>query len=180
MARPAARDTAPKPAPKGSYKLLFYRSGYHTLIDADGKNEKQVSEDRSKLHPGEARLSPDGKRLAALLSDIERATAADEPASPNLYVREFGAKEPGTDLGVECQTFCWSAEGMEIAYSDFVDASGAEGFRHARHRQREDEGANRAPVAGGPHHHGLVPGREVLPHDPAGALRRTSGGRGST
>jgi RNA polymerase sigma factor (sigma-70 family) len=57
----------PKPLPKGPNKLLFYRAGYLTMIDPDGKNEKKVSHDSDKFHPGDAKLSPDGKKLAVLI-----------------------------------------------------------------------------------------------------------------
>lgn len=100
--QPAA---APKALPKGPNKLLFYRAGHLTLIDPDGKNEKAVSQDRGKFHPGDAKLSPDGKQLAILIQEVSKP---GEPPVRRLHVRALEEKEPGTDLGVSCQLFAWS------------------------------------------------------------------------
>lgn len=113
-----ARPAAEKPQPKTPNKLLFYRAGHLTLLDPDGKNEQKVSQDRGKFHPGDARLSSDGKMIAVL---IQAERVGDEPPRRKLYVRGLGEKEPGTDLGVECQLFIGSTDGTEIAYSQFVD-----------------------------------------------------------
>ena len=119
--QPAA---APKALPKGPNKLLFYRAGHLTLIDPDGKNEKAVSQDRGKFHPGDAKLSPDGKQLAILIQEVSKP---GEPPVRRLHVRALEEKEPGTDLGVSCQLFAWSPDGTEIVCSDFVDRSPEEG-----------------------------------------------------
>jgi Tol biopolymer transport system component len=98
--------------------LLFYLAGHLTMIDPDGMNEKKVSEDRGKFHPGDAKLSPDGKNLAVLIQN----DADNQNRTRNLYVRELAEKEPGTDLGFACQMFSWSPDGTKIATSDFEDA----------------------------------------------------------
>jgi Tol biopolymer transport system component len=41
-----------------------------------------------------------------------------------LHVRGLNEKGPGADLGVECQSFCWSPDGTEIAYSDSPSGGG--------------------------------------------------------
>src|SRR5580698_9739114 len=66
---PPPAKVDPKPLPKGPNRLLFYNAGYLTTIDPDGKNETKVSEDRGKFHPGNAKLSPDGKKLAVLIQN---------------------------------------------------------------------------------------------------------------
>jgi RNA polymerase sigma factor (sigma-70 family) len=115
---PAKAD--PKPVPAGPNKILLYRAGHLTMLDPDGKNEKQVSKDRGEFHPGDAKLSPDGKRIAVLIQ-LREDIAAGLPPRRKLHVRGLDEKEPGTDLGVECQMFSWSPDGTEIACCDFVD-----------------------------------------------------------
>ena len=41
----------------------------------------------------------------------------DEPVRYWLYVRDLDQKEPGTSLDVYCDSFAWSADGTEIAYT---------------------------------------------------------------
>jgi RNA polymerase sigma factor (sigma-70 family) len=121
-ADPTPAKVEPKPLPKSPNKLLFYRSGHLTLLDPDGKNELKVSEDRGEFHPGDAKLSPDGKLLAVLIQE-KAAPAGTNGSGParKLHVRELTEKEPGTDLEVECQLFTWSPDGTKIATTDFVD-----------------------------------------------------------
>ena len=99
-----------EPPAKGPDRLLIDRARRLTLIDPDGKNEKELSKESPELTPGNAKLSPDGKRLAAIYF-------TGEPRSWRLHVRGIDEKAPGTDLGVECTSFAWSADGIEIAYS---------------------------------------------------------------
>jgi Tol biopolymer transport system component len=119
---PVRARAEPKPLPQGPNKILFYRAGHLTLIDPDGKNEKQVSKDRGKFHPGDSRLSPDGKKVATLIQVTEpgNVTANRDPER-QLYVRGLDEKEPGTDMGIRCQLFFWSPDGTQIACTDFVD-----------------------------------------------------------
>jgi RNA polymerase sigma factor (sigma-70 family) len=117
-----------KPAEKlpaqGPNKLLFFRNGHLFLIDPDGKNEKRVTEtaDRDTYY-SQASLSPDGKTIAILVTDLKSATelpGGDGPSvgvvfKQKLYARGLDEKEPGTDLGVECTASVWSPDGTEIA-----------------------------------------------------------------
>jgi RNA polymerase sigma factor (sigma-70 family) len=124
--QPAAPAAAPQPLPKGSSKLLFFSDGKLVLIDADGKIEKRFDEKGrggygyldagGPYHPNGAKLSPDGKQFAVLLPPANPPMTGRIPTL--LHVRGLNEKGPGTDLGVECQRFCWSADGTEIAYSD--------------------------------------------------------------
>ena len=100
---------------------FFYKSGHLTMIDPDGTNEKKVSEDRGKFHPGDACLSPDGKKLAVLIQEPFEGNPPPGGPQRKLYVREVDEKEPGEDLGVTCQLFAWSPDGKQIVTSDFVD-----------------------------------------------------------
>ena len=117
---PAKAD--PKPLPQGPNKILFYRSGHLTLIDPDGKNEKKVSKDRGLFHPGDAKLSPDGKKLAVLHRiEIPNDPLPGERPMFFLHVRGLDEKEPGTNLGVQCQMFFWSPDGTEIVCTNSAD-----------------------------------------------------------
>src|SRR5260221_5357319 len=95
-----------EPPIAGPNKLLFYRADHLTLIDPDGKNEKELSKESSEFRLHDAKLSPDGKVLAVLY-----------PPSWKPHVRGIEAKAPGTVLAVECHSFVWSTDGTEIAYS---------------------------------------------------------------
>ncbi|MBX9581638.1 MAG: sigma-70 family RNA polymerase sigma factor [Gemmataceae bacterium] len=119
-----AKPADPKPLPKGPNKILVYASGHLTLLDPDGKNPKQVSENRQGLMPGtHTLLSPDGTGYATLIQvDKPGETPAGESPRRKLYVRKFDEPEPGRDFGVHCQTFCWSPDGTRLAVSEFPDA----------------------------------------------------------
>ena len=119
----AAKAADPKPPPKGPNKILVYASGHLTLIDPDGKNAKQVSENRMGFLPGTiTKLSPDGTGYATLIQ-VDKPGETPEGQSPrrSLFVRKFDDPEPGKDTGVQCQTFCWSPDGTRLAASEFVD-----------------------------------------------------------
>jgi RNA polymerase sigma factor (sigma-70 family) len=99
-------------------RLLFYRQGHLTLIAPDGKGEKKVSTDRSKFHPGAARLSPDGKRVAFLVQVKEDRPPRGDPRC-KVYVRGLGEAEPGTDLG-EARFLSWSPDGQQLVVTDII------------------------------------------------------------
>ena len=106
------KRAAEKPAPPAPNRILFYRAGKLTLLDPDGKNEKELSKESLEIQPG-AMLSPDGKLLALCYH-------TGTPGRWKLHVRGIEAKAPGTDLGVECYSFVWSTDGTEIAYSCYA------------------------------------------------------------
>ena len=124
-AEPVPPKTAPKQLPKGPNKLLFARNGRLSLIDPDGKNEKELGNETGKqVHS--AALSPDGKIIAALIPlQVPNDPLPGEKPPLRLYVRNLNEKEPGTDLGVSCQMFFWSPDGSEIACTDFKDEPSA-------------------------------------------------------
>jgi RNA polymerase sigma factor (sigma-70 family) len=107
-----------KALPGGPNRLFFVGRDCFLLTDPDGKNEKKVQFKPDPQRPAWARLSPDGKALAVLFTthvpeDLPPGTVP--PAT--LHVRGLDEKEPGTSLGVECESFAWSADGSEIVYS---------------------------------------------------------------
>lgn len=117
---------APKPLPKGPNKLLVERNGLLALIDPDGKNETKIDEKQGKKPPRGVQLSPDGKSVAANIVGIlppDDGTRVARRAPTSLHVRKLDEKEPGTDLGVQCQTYIWSPDGTELACSEFVDGT---------------------------------------------------------
>jgi RNA polymerase sigma factor (sigma-70 family) len=123
----APAQAAKKPQP-GPNRLLFYRQGHLTLIGPDGKGEKQVSTDRGKFHPGTARLSPDGRRVAFLVDVGEKAAPGFDPRR-KIYVRGLDEEEPGTDLGIEGLLFCWSPDARQLVVTDRVRGDDPKEFK---------------------------------------------------
>ncbi|MBX9627257.1 MAG: hypothetical protein K2X82_25870 [Gemmataceae bacterium] len=123
---PAPKAAAAKPAVKGPNKLLYYKAGHPTLVDPDGKNEKRVAEDLGPGIRADARLSPDGKRVALI---ARLADPNDPPADPNkpiqkpggrLYVVSTDGSGKPVDLAVdECRTLAWSPDGTEVVTTEF-------------------------------------------------------------
>jgi Tol biopolymer transport system component len=116
-AAPAQDKKSARPAAAG--RLLFYKSGHLTLINPDGKEERKVSKDRGKFMPGEAWLSPDGKRIAFLVQVEANPHGIGEPRR-KVYVRRLDEPEPGTDLGVEAHLLAWSPDGKQLVASNLV------------------------------------------------------------
>ncbi len=127
---PPPTKVEPKPLPKGPNKLLFFQSGFLTTIDPDGKSETKLNEERAdyiksryaRLNRATMRLSPDGKYLAFSF----RTEGFDkQPIILNskckLHVRELTEKGLGTDLDILCESFAWSADGSQIAVTDWTE-----------------------------------------------------------
>lgn len=113
---------------EGSNRLLVWKKERLVLMDAEGKNEEMAAEPDGKLFVKSGKISPDGTRFAILyqvgLDAVSRTAAQAIPPHRGLYVRSIHETGPGTDLEIECQMFCWSPDGTEIAYSEFVDQKG--------------------------------------------------------
>jgi Tol biopolymer transport system component len=140
-ADPPARDGAPgtvptlpnPPAPKpvaeqkGPNKILLFRNGYLVQVDPDGRNEKTLTTEREAVH-GDARLSPDGKKFAALIrSDVVGARRQ------TLHVRALDEDGTGTDLGVECKmlvSMLWSPDGAALAFAEVSEEGKKPEFAH--------------------------------------------------
>ncbi len=115
-----------QPLPRGPNKLLLFRSGQLVMIDPDGKNERKLIENSDLYHPGGAKFSPNGQQLATLVPGPlppDDGTPGAKRRIATLHVRGLDEKEPGTNLGVECQLFVWSGDGAEILCCDFVDGT---------------------------------------------------------
>ncbi len=117
--------TDPKPAPKGPNKLLITRGFKGTevdrhlvLVDPDGKNEEPLPTGAGKYQPKQAWFSPDGSMLAVIGMDYDIQT---QKSSNPLYLRKTDDKDAVTDLGVECQLVIWSADGTQLACTDYPD-----------------------------------------------------------
>ncbi|MBN9522279.1 sigma-70 family RNA polymerase sigma factor [bacterium] len=130
-AQPPAPKAAPRPVPKGPNKILIAKNGQLVLIDPDGKNETRVSE-KDTFGPGaEAKLSPDGKRVALVVEVQKRgAPPAAQQGEHRLFVRALGEPGPGTDTGVECETVFWSADGSELVAGRVTGDRTAPVFAH--------------------------------------------------
>jgi Tol biopolymer transport system component len=107
-----------KPAPVGPNKLFYVGTDHFLFTDPDGKNEKKVRFKPDLHRSPHPRLSPDGKTVAVLLSTpLPDDPLPGVPPPAMLHVRGLDEKEPATNLGVECESFAWSADGTEIVYS---------------------------------------------------------------
>ena len=122
----------PKPRSKGPNKLLFFKSGDLSLIDPDGKNEKAVTDRQSSfpagmgiINPVRVYLSPDGKRLAALLVPKIDTSAMPLVTNPKgkLYLKGLNEKDPWSDLEVNCETIVWAPDGNQLAVTDWAVAN---------------------------------------------------------
>jgi RNA polymerase sigma factor (sigma-70 family) len=110
-----------KPLPQGPNKILLFRNGYLVLLDPDGSNEKKVIPDRLPFYR-DARLSPDGKTVALLSTEVGKPgqpIRLDRPQK--LFIRAVDEKGPSTDLGAPCKMFAWSPDGSEIACNWFPE-----------------------------------------------------------
>lgn len=131
----ALAATPPEPAPppravvklipKGPNRILIRREfsamgdrGLY-LLAPDGTNEKRISEKESKFTVAGASLSPDGKHLTTLVHGNQKP--GDDKEKSYLHVRALGEKEPGTDLRVTPDFCVWSADGTELACTEFED-----------------------------------------------------------
>lgn len=116
---PAAQPPAAKaaPLPKGPNKILIHKGGKLVLLDPDGKNETvALADPPASLDGSEARLSPDGTRVAFLqLVAPAEVLPPGERARRKLVVRPVGGKGPATDTGVECEAHVWSPDGTRLA-----------------------------------------------------------------
>jgi RNA polymerase sigma factor (sigma-70 family) len=113
------QPAATKQERRAQGRLLFYRAGHLTLINPDGKEEKKVSKDRGKFHPGDSWLSPDGKRIAYLVQ-VEVGPLGKGDPRRKVYVRGLNEAEPGTDLEVEAQRITWSPDGKHVVATEAV------------------------------------------------------------
>jgi Tol biopolymer transport system component len=122
--RPAALKKAAEPG-----RLLVFRNEQLLTIDPDGAKEVAVIEKRAGLHPSSGWLSPDGKRVLYARPEFPELPPGERQgrADPKLFVQTIGEKD-ATDLGVSGITACWSADGSEVAVTNYLDKG--EGHEH--------------------------------------------------
>ena len=118
---PAPAHPAEPPLPKGQNELLFFRDGHLVLVDPDGKNEKKVTPERL-MYFRDVRLAPNGKTVAYLVSAGLRAgQRVPVEHQTKLHIRGIDETGAGTDLNAQCKEFVWSADGSEIACTEFAE-----------------------------------------------------------
>ena len=125
--QPPSRPVLERSFAQGPNRFLIYRTGHLVLLTPDGRGEKEVTVGREAVQ-GDARLSPDGKKVAMLIR-----SEADGGEHQKLHVRTFDEEGTDTDLGVECKTLvsvAWSPDGAEIAFADMPEVWG-QGFAHS-------------------------------------------------
>ena len=89
----------PAEQPAGPGRILFFQqgSGPLRLIDPDGKKEQTVGENQPEFSPSDqARLSPDGQRVAFLVFGGEQGKRKSPPRK--VYVRGLDKGEPVNEL----------------------------------------------------------------------------------
>ena len=126
VVRPAAQAPA-RPIVAGETRLLVLRNDGLVTIGPDGKNEKALTGGGRRYHPSGAVLSPDGTRYAVAVPGPlppDDGTPGARRMPMSLHVRGPGEAEPGTDLGIDGQSFAWSPDGAEIAYTRVEDRPG--------------------------------------------------------
>ncbi len=148
---PVPAKAEPKPLPQGPNKLLVFRAGTLVLIDPDGKNEKKVSEDRELYHTSGGRLSPDGKMLAIPVLDplppddgIPGAKLRDRNPLCSRHRREGAGDQPRRPVHGVRLVAGWDRDCLQLLRG----RPGPEAGRDELHRQREDEGEDRAEAPG--------------------------------
>lgn len=114
--RPAARKPDPKPVPKGPNRLVFRRNSQLTIVDPDGQNDRALPDGDLEHQPFEMWFSPDGDRLAVINGAVDPGTSN---CSYRLYVRKTEDADTVTDLGVSCRVVTWSADGTQLACTNW-------------------------------------------------------------
>ncbi len=122
---------AARPVPKGPNKILINKNRTLVLIDPDGKNETPLaSHDPETGLAFDAKLSPDGKRVAVVRSVA--SAPGEQVLRRSLFVHTLGAKEPA-DLKIDCEVVYWSADGSELVAGRVTGRRGVRegaGFDH--------------------------------------------------
>lgn len=109
----AQPPAAARPVPAGPNKILIKKHGSLVLLDPDGKNATPLPGfDPEAGFAFDAKLSPDGKRVA-----VVREVGSDPDAQVprrSLFVLAVGGKADPIDLKVHCEKVYWSADGTEL------------------------------------------------------------------
>ncbi len=128
--QPPAATAVPRPLPKGPNKILIHKNGKFVLLDPDGKNEAVVFEPPpGSPPPDDARLSPDGTRVALLqpVGKTEDTPPGQSRRWRKLVVRPAGGKGPvvETEAEAECEAgmLAWSPDGAKLVVCTSADGS---------------------------------------------------------
>ncbi|MDB5305854.1 MAG: rpoE 2 [Gemmataceae bacterium] len=110
----------PPPAakPAGPGTLLLGREGDYWALTPAGKKVADLDIPGETRSMGQAKLSPDGARVALLVCKEEapRADRGDEPWPIKVVVRKAGEADPGTvfDFPAQALGVCWTADGTKL------------------------------------------------------------------
>ncbi|HYH64419.1 MAG TPA: sigma-70 family RNA polymerase sigma factor [Urbifossiella sp.] len=129
VAQPPA---AARPAAKGPNRILIKKDRTLVLIDPDGKNETPLAtHDPEAGFAFDAKLSPDGKRVAVVRSVA--SAPGEQVLRRSLFVHAVGTKEEPIDLKIDCETVYWSADGSALVAGRAAGRQGGRegaGFDH--------------------------------------------------
>lgn len=124
---PAASKSArvEKPQPAGPGTLLLVRADSIAALTPEGKKLAEFSAPDETRLSGNARLSPDGARVAFVLNKEQglrppRRVGEQEDATPYPYqvvIRKIGADKPLVMIDMPCALLClccWSPDGKQL------------------------------------------------------------------
>ncbi|QDU22551.1 RNA polymerase sigma factor [Urbifossiella limnaea] len=124
-AAPPARVAAdpPKAAPKGvtgPNRILLWQNGQVVSMDPTGANPKPALPTSLGTHPSMFVVSPDGKRVAAVMAPdgVKKAGAA---GVGKLHLVDLGTADAKPEEVGDAAIAAWSADGTQLVVCSFTD-----------------------------------------------------------
>jgi Tol biopolymer transport system component len=105
--------------PKEERILYWSKLGRLAIIRPAGKERQWVSEPdptrKYLLSPHFPSLSPDGRRVAYGMNDVNAAHVPGVDWTANVFVKDLDEKGFGIDLGIDAHMWAWSPDGTKLA-----------------------------------------------------------------